>query len=335
MMQQILSRFQYPFPMLKNSHAEYMQYVTDTQWIDGEFLWIYENDPVTREQYKKTKTAHMVSQWFPTVNLERLRALCRFMLWTLYNDDMCEEITPAEIKVIQERSIAVLKGELTSAEAGIPLGGMLGSLRRDLLPYVSAQTFERYVTQLDIYFKGLMQEVIHKQKNTYPSLEECIRIREESLCLSPFLELTELETGITLPPEILDHPVMKELRRIATRMLVYFNEVQSVMKDEATNSIYYNVVKVIQFHQKISLEDACHEQLRIHDLELKEFIRLQSSLPDFGEYQDAAVNYVHYISLVLSGWKAVSSRLARYNSINGFPSAETARNSLRNTVLTS
>jgi hypothetical protein len=46
----------------------------------------------------KTKTAHIASQWFPTASIERLRPVCRFMLWTLYNDDICEEATPFRSK---------------------------------------------------------------------------------------------------------------------------------------------------------------------------------------------------------------------------------------------
>lgn len=85
--------------------------------------------------------------------------------------------------------------------------------------------------------------------------------------------------------------------------MAYFNEVQSVIKDEATGSIYYNIVKVIQHEYKIPLEEACLENLRLHNEDLKEFITLQTTLSDFGIWQDAVVNWVHYMSMVLSGWK--------------------------------
>ncbi|GEM_PF-5787897 len=61
---QMLSRFQYPFPMLKNPYAEQLQDITDNQWIDDEYLCLYKDDPFTRYKYKKTKTAHIASQWF-------------------------------------------------------------------------------------------------------------------------------------------------------------------------------------------------------------------------------------------------------------------------------
>ncbi len=50
-----------------------------------------------------TKTAHIASQWFPTASAERLKPVCRFMLWTLYNDDRCEECNLQELYRIRDR----------------------------------------------------------------------------------------------------------------------------------------------------------------------------------------------------------------------------------------
>ena len=149
---------------------------------------------------------------------------------------------------------------------------------------------------------------------------ECIALREDSICLYPFLQLTEVETGIILPLEIHEHPVIRRLQALACHLVTYFNEVQSVVKDEATGSIYYNIVKVIQNERQISLEEACLEDLRLHNEDLREFVELQSSLPDFGIWQDAVVNWIHYMSMVLSGWKNISTKLARYNAME-FPNA--------------
>ena len=317
-----LARFRYPFPMLKNPFAEQLQDITDNQWIDGEYLYLYKNDPDTRYKYKKTKTAHIASQWFPTASLERIKPVCRFMLWTLYNDDMYEEASLSEVKLVHEKSIAVLYGELAAEEAGIPLALLLASLRSELLQFISVESLHRFITALNRYFNGLEQELTYKEKRTFPTIEECIAIREDSLCLFPFLELMDLETKLPLPANICNHPAIQRLKALASRMMVYYNEVQSIGKDEATGSIYYNLVKVIQHNRNISLEEACLEDLRIHNEELKEFIHLQMSLPDFGEWHDAVVNRIHYISMTLSGWKNISAKIDRYNTLEGFPSVQ-------------
>ncbi len=203
------------------------------------------------------------------------------MLWTLYNDDIYEEGTPEHIHLVHERSLAVLRGELNAANAGIPLGKLLSTLREELLQFIPKESLLHFINALDKYFRGLERELIYKRRQAYPSVEECIAIREDSLCLFPFLELMDLETRQPLPETIYEHPIIRKLKALASRMMVYFNEVQSVRKDEATGSVYYNVVKAIQHNRNLSLEEACKEDLRIHNEALKEFIHLQNSLPDF------------------------------------------------------
>ncbi|SEN71803.1 hypothetical protein SAMN04488505_11276 [Chitinophaga rupis] len=321
----MLSKFRYPFPTLKNPFAETLQEVTNNEWIDKEYRWLYYNDESTRLKYKKTKTAHIASQWFPTASYERLQPVCRFMLWTLYNDDMYEEVTPEEIQLVHKHTIAILKGKVTAEKSGLPLGQLLSSLREELLKYLTPASLQRFIAALSRYFNGLEQEMAYKTRRTFPGIEECLAIRENSLCLRPFLELADIETEQPLPDEIHDHPVIQRIISLAIRMMVCFNEVQSVRKDEATDGIYYNVVKAIQHNRNLSLEEACLEDLRIHNEYLREFIHLQSFLPDFGRWHDLVVNRIHYISMTLSGWKAVSFNLPRYNSTEGFPSIETIR----------
>lgn len=321
------NHFKYPFPTLKNPNADLLQEITENEWIDEEYLWLYENNSNLRKKYKKTKTAHIAAQWFPTASVERFRPICRLMLWTLYNDDIYEESEPEDIAYVRNQSIAILNGKMTPAEAKIPLAAMLFSLRQELLEFIPEESLSRFTQMIDRYFIGLIQEVNYKKKKIFPSITECIALREDSICLYPFLQLTEIETGIVLPPEIHEHPVIRRLQALACHLVTYFNEVQSVVKDEATGSIYYNIVKVIQNERQISLEEACLEDLRLHNEDLKEFVALQNSLPDFGEWHDAVVNWVHYMSMVLSGWKNISTKLARYNAME-FPDAEELKSKL-------
>ncbi|MDQ0595052.1 hypothetical protein QFZ37_003421 [Chryseobacterium ginsenosidimutans] len=316
----LYKQFRYPFPTLKNPHAEQLQEITESQWIDGEYLWLYEQSPDIRKKYKKTKTAHIAAQWFPTSSIERFKPICRLMLWTLYNDDLYEESEPGDIEHVHAQSIAILSGEINAAESKIPLGPMLATLRQELLQFIPQESMFRFTQMMSRYFTGLEAEVNYKKNKIYPSVSECIALRENSICIYPFLQLTEVETGITLPQEIHEHPVIRRLQALACHLVTFFNEVQSVLKDEATGSIYYNTVKVIQHEKQMSLKEACLEDLRLHNADLKEFLKLQTSLPDFGVWQDAVINWVHYMSMVLSGWKNISTKLDRYTATE-FPNA--------------
>lgn len=198
------------------------------------------------------------------------------------DDDLYEESELGDIGYIHTQSIAILNREISAADSGIPLGPMLATLRLELLQFIPQESISRFAKMISRYFMGLETELKYKKNKTYPSVNDCIVLRENSICLYPFLQLTEVETGIILPPKIHEHPVIRRLQTLACHLVTFFNEVQSVIKDEATGSIYYNIVKVIQHERQMSLKEACLEDLRLHNEDLKEFIELQASLPDFG-----------------------------------------------------
>ncbi|GEN74056.1 terpene synthase family protein [Chryseobacterium lathyri] len=247
------NHFKYPFPTLKNPNADLLQEITENDWVDGEYLWLYQQNPDLRKKYKKTKTAHIAAQWFPIAPVERFKPICRLMLWTLYNYDIYEESEPEDIEVVRSQSIAILNGEINAEESTIPLGAMLFSLRQELLQFIPEKSISRFARMINRYFIRLEKEVRYKKNKKFPTIKECIALREDSICLYPFLQLTEVETGIILPEEIHEHPVIRRLQALACHLVTYFNEMQSVVKDEATGSIYYNIVKVIQNERQISL----------------------------------------------------------------------------------
>jgi len=316
----LYKNFTYPFPVLKNPHADDLQEITDDQWIDGEYLWIYKNNPELRKKYKKTKTAHIAAYFSPIASFERLKPIGKLMLWAFYNDDLYEQSESDNLEIVRTQSTAILNGEMEVSASTIPLSGMLASLRYDLLQFVPEASIFRLSEMIDTYFTGLEAELKYKKKKQFPTIAECVALREKSVCLYPFMQLIEVGTGVVLPEEVYEHHVIKRLQVLICQMTVYFNEIQSLRKDEATGCIYYNVVKVIQNEYKMTLEEACLESLRRHNEDLEEFIHLQTSLPDFGIWQEAVANWVQSMSMFLSGWKDISAHLDRYNGTS-FPSA--------------
>lgn len=314
-------RFNYPFPDLINPFATTLQEITDAQWIDGELKDLVPFS--TREKYKRTKTGFMSARWWPkTQSLERLLPLGRFMLWSMYNDDMYEVATPAEVRTAQKLSIAVLEGQITPDQAKIPLAYQLYAIREGFMNFIPSTSIDRFANTLNEYFDGLEMEVIYKQNKIFPSVGNLLNIRVRTLMICAFIETIEIQNEVTLPDYIYSHPVIRRLYYLTTRIIGYFNDVQSLLKDEESGEVYFNMVKVLQHHYQLSKEDALEETIRLHDSDLKEFQRLRFALPDFGEWNNAVVELVEGMGFFMKGWQSVSLMdTARYDA-NGFPQME-------------
>jgi hypothetical protein len=143
---------------------------------------------------------------------------------------------------------------------------------------------------------------------------EYVSIRERVLMLHPFFSLKEIETQVVLPDHIHYHPVIKRLKSLAVRIIGWFNEFQSYDKDIHTGMADLNLISIVQRGYEYSLNEAQEWVFSLHERELAEFVHLQRSLPDFGEWNDAVANHVHHISFVISGWRSVDSLISRYDS---------------------
>jgi len=60
----------------------------------------------------------------------------------------------------------------------------------------------------------------------------------------------------------------------------------------------------------------------MHDKDLKEFYQLQSSLPDFGEWNSAVAELVEGMGYFIIGWQSVSLLETERYDKNGFPQVE-------------
>ncbi|WP_267403110.1 MULTISPECIES: terpene synthase family protein [unclassified Chryseobacterium] len=314
-------RFNYPFSDLISPFGQQLQEITNREWIDGELKDLLPFS--TREKYKRTNTGIMSARWWATTeSFERMIPLSRFMLWAMYNDDMYEMSTPEEVQRAQKLSIAVLKGKISPAEADIPLAYQLALIREGFKNFIPLTSIDRFANTLNQYFDGLEMEVIYQQHKIFPSVGNLLNIRVRTLMICAFVETIEIQTGSTLPDYIYNHPVIKRLYHLTSSIIGYFNDVQSLYKDEASGRLYFNLVAVLQHHYQISREDAIEETIRLHNLDLEEFLLLQSELPDFGEWNKEVIEMVNCMALCIKGWQTISLlETERYNN-NGFPKTE-------------
>jgi Terpene synthase family 2, C-terminal metal binding len=307
---ELLSRFRYPFPSLVSPFVEAMQQHTDTEWIDGELRDFVPGS--VAEMYKRTRTAYMTAYWYPTATWDRMFPLCRLYLWSLYNDDICEQASADDLQRIRAASIAILRGQDRAATAGILLGDQLEKLRNELLQFIPEESVERFAAGLDRYFAGVQLEITYRDAHRFPTLADYLACREHSVMGHPFIDVIEVDSQVTLPACVHEHPAVQRLKSLAVRIIAWFNDFQSLAKDDVTQQDYYNLIKVVEHEFGMSRDEAFERAMSIHNSELDEFVRLQATLPDFGEWHDATADYIHRMSFMISGWRTIDSITERY-----------------------
>ncbi|CAL1517480.1 terpene synthase family protein [Chitinophaga sp. MM2321] len=293
----------YPFPDLKNEHADRIEAATKT-WLQNDYGSLPYDFQTKQKKYKywETNVGHMGARMYPVAGYTQLIPIARFLLWGLSNDDYYEDCTMSQLQALRERAVAILKGYPLQADDN-ELFHQLHKQRNEMMALMPAWWMARYTLSIDRGFEGMQLEAPYKATLQYPSVADYMAIREKAVLVYPLIDLVELQIGTALPDDIFYHPHIQRINALVCRILAWCNDYFSVRKERGKDVM--NLILVIENEEKLSLEDAYRKAIAIHDQDVAEFIRLRDNLPaDFGNFKPAVDRFIHHLGLLISGHKS-------------------------------
>jgi 5-epi-alpha-selinene synthase len=174
-----------------------------------------------------------------------------------------------------------------------PLCYALSDLRKRMLEIGSEKSYRYVVGSVQKYFDGCVEEATNRLQGIVPELNTYIRIRSLSVAVELAIDLTEFCNHLMIPNFLRQHDTIQKLRQRTTNIIAWCNDIFSVFREMKNNDVH-NLVAVLHYQKKISLEQAIHDAAKMHDQEVRYFMNLEISLPYFGEEVDTQVT--KYIS---------------------------------------
>lgn len=289
---------QYPWAYKIAPFAE-LFYEEQNDWIDKDYQFMSEG---TRIKYKRHGLVQAASYMFPaTQSMEQMRPIARFMVWLTLYDDYFELCPVKELAPIRDHIIDVMLGEDPRPD-DIGLLRQVAVSRNEFCPYVNDNWFQRWAKSFHDYTTyGIMEETPYKLAQQFPTLSNLLLIREYSISMYPYGDPVEPSMGFIAPDSVSKHPVIKRLKMLMCRIMAIQNDFVSIEKELAVNTEVLNIILVMKYQYKISLEEACAEAMRMHDDYVREFVELQENLPEFGSIQKDVENFVRHMTLMISG----------------------------------
>lgn len=298
-----IPRLKYPFPDLKNEHADRIEAATK-EWLTNEYGSLPYDFQTKQKKYKywETNVGHMGARMYPVAGFQQLTPICRFLLWGLSNDDYYEDCSMSQLQALRERAVAILKGYPLEASDN-ELFNQLRLQRNEMLALMPDYWMNRYAQSIDRGFEGMQLEAPYKATMQYPSVADYMAIREKAVLVYPLIDLVELQIGDALPDDIFYHPHIQRISALVCRILAWCNDYFSVKKERGKDVM--NLILVIEAEEKITLEQAYMKAIAIHDQDVAEFIRLRDNLPaHFGDFKPMVENFIYHLGLLISGHKS-------------------------------
>ncbi|KAK6333075.1 hypothetical protein TWF718_010899 [Orbilia javanica] len=300
-------RPQYPFPDLVNPQVDSL-FSEYCQWIDedGQF-----ESQRARDKHKQHRLCDVAARAFPAMALEELRPVARFTAFLAIIDDYMDTASQEEMEAVKKRVSDIYTG-LEDRKPPAGFYRQMYMLRHDAIACeMPPHLYQEFIDSILDMMTGYGEEKEYNAKGTPPSIAGYQEIRRQTsggICYARYLCMEK--NYRTLPDTVLKHPTILRMHSLVGSLIGYHNDFISLPKELARGGDVMNIVMVVQNELKLDLDEACARALEIHNEALDELIWLQNALPDFGEWQHTAQEYVNDLGVLVQGvysWHTQSS----------------------------
>lgn len=330
-----------PFPARLNLHAERARQHT-LQWAQG--MGLLTGD-VAAAEYDALRLERLMAYFYPDATACDLELAADFNAWFFIFDDQFDGglgTRPAEIR----RVVDALAGTMTVAGAAPPAtpdalrdpaaGGLpapgdgpgaddapLVRGFRDIWHRSTAGTPDSWRLRFREHWRAYLAahegEARHRNADRLPTLEQFLGVRRESIGVRPCLDFTERCGGYTLPDDVHGSPVLREMREITGDVVIFVNDIVSLVKELAAGDVNNSVV-VHRAHEGCTVEESVEHISALANTRTARFARLAGGLPgrlaERGVPRETREHVAHYVDgmrHLMAGNLTWSLATARYD----------------------
>jgi hypothetical protein len=221
---------------------------------------------------------------YPDAPFERLRAVCDYYSWLFFFDDVCENasLEGAEPKVVLQ-VLSDVYGALRGRAASVrnaPFALALADIWRRIGDSCPEFWRRRLVQHVDNYIDGCVWEAQNRQLDRVPSRAVFEGMRMHTSTMYEFWDFIEYAGDLFLPDEVVEHPLVAEVRRTGNAIASFANDIYSLRK-ETRNRDMHNLIVVLMHEERLESEAAHARAVEIHDRQVTHFLELVERIPKF------------------------------------------------------
>jgi len=254
---------------------------------------------------------------FPSANFRKLTGATKFLvLWVMFDDvavESCDDYWETSNVSIQDY-IEALRGGILSDnkdvflrawwEVGQCFAKDMSQKWRDRMANSIARWLRETIRERETY-------AALKKFGRLPDLRTYLDIRSTSVGVLETFYLIEYAEDFELPDEVHNHPSIKALHELGTKLIILSNDIVSLEKDMLSG--WPNTVNIIQQEYGLTLSEALAQTVELHNDCVSSFIDIESKIPSFGSQIDTFVRaYVKGMRFVVRGIAEFQCGAERY-----------------------
>ncbi|GGO95655.1 isoafricanol synthase [Wenjunlia tyrosinilytica] len=269
-----------PFPARFSPHAERARRHT-LQWLQETGLLRGEAETA---EYDALRLERLMAYFYPDATGSDLELASDFNAWFFIFDDQFDGRLGMQPQAI-ERVVDTLVRTMTADDApqapdryGPPLVQGFRDIWRRATVGAPDGWRRRFRTHWHAYMAAHQGEAHHRNADRLPSLEQFLEVRRNSIGVQPCLDFTERCGGYTLPDELHDSFPLRELREITGEVVIFVNDIVSLVKELASGDVNNSVV-VLREEKGCTLEESVEHIADLANARTVRFTELAAALP--------------------------------------------------------
>ncbi len=269
-----------PFPPALSDHTEQVQAHLN-QWMQQRYL----KTETALKRFKAGKFAWTTGRAHPNAAFDDLLMVATWMSWLFMLDDWCDEAElgrqPDQLSALHNSLIAHMQYPRPICANDSPVIAGLSEIWSWMCAHAPAGWSARFIQTFADYAGACRWEAHNRAEKRIPGLDEYLHMRRQTSALYIFFDLIEVADTVNLPVEVLEHPIVRELKCMANDGVAWFNDIVSLEKELRSNDVH-NLVIILQHEYGLDLQAAVDRAGDLFNERMFAYIALEAQVPSFG-----------------------------------------------------
>lgn len=259
-------------PDVGAARAASLQWVLDRQLVQTD---------ASMTAFRAADYADMVARFWPDARGDALTWAAKFYSYGFLMDDQFPATLPDRAErataALHEQILLMFRAPGTPLSYECPITVAYHELWADMAEAMPQSWLDRFGSNYGRYLAANVTEIAVRKH--MPDLRTYIKLRRWGCGMFHVLDMAELVGGFQVPPQVMAHPLITELRWTATDAVAWMNDVHSVERDLARGETNHNLVLVLAAQHHYSHDTALADAITMTNDALARYSAIEKQIP--------------------------------------------------------
>ncbi|KAF7361114.1 Terpene cyclase [Mycena sanguinolenta] len=253
------------------------------------------NKSSTRFLAKSSELAHCIGS-----SVNNFRSCHDLLQMFFILDDYTDTVDPTRIKAVCDATLdAAENPDKIRPEGEHIMGEIFRQFWERASVGVPKPCQEHFTRTWRAWLDSLVEQAECRSSSYICTIDKYLVARQNNIGAFPVFTFVEIDLGLDLPHEVMEHPMITSLERDAGDMIILDNDMCSYKKEVLANEATYNSVTVVMVNEHTDVSGGMRWISNYYDKLVERFLATRSNMlnkrgfPSWGKEIDEKIAIIH------------------------------------------